>query len=96
MAQFQYLETLALVALMTGIVGIGYPYLATLTCLTIVAGRVGYIVLRKPDSNAVKMHAFGAAIAFAGMILGSFFLVFLFHLTIHFLTGGEYIPIIEP
>ena len=96
MAQFQYLESLTQVALMTGIVGIGYPYMASLTCVVIVLGRVAYIALRKPDSHVVKMHAYGAAVAFSGMLIGCFFLVFLFHLTVHFLTGGEYIPIIEP
>ena len=97
MAQFQYYETLSLVTLMTGIVGIGYPFIATVTCLMIFVGRIAYVFFRRAETATVKTHAIGAAIAFSGIILGCVLQVFLFHLTINFLVNPkEYVPLFEP
>ena len=85
-----------MIVLMTAIVGIGYPYSATLLCLTIMIGRLSYVVLRKPELSIIKSYAYGAAIAFAGTVIGAIYLVMLFQLTVHFLKTGDYIAVIEP
>ena len=82
---------------MTGIVGIGYPFIATVTCLMIFVGRIAYVFFRRAESSTVKSHAIGAAIAFAGIILGCVLQMILFQLTVNYLINPkEYVPLFEP